>query len=124
MSHLLLHLNLKNPYWAPLLRAGEINHLAKVNSFTGIQTSAGELELVSLIKQKNELVSELRNQKYVDLIDEYGFDLIEVFDGTQPIFTHVPPTVPRSIMATFAPYSIALIAAEKAAPPEPIIRRS
>ncbi|MBU6080490.1 MULTISPECIES: mercury(II) reductase [Allobacillus] len=60
-----------------LLRAGEINHLAKVNLFTGLQTSAGEVELAPLIKQKNELVSELRNQKYVDLIDEYGFDLIE-----------------------------------------------
>merc|ERR1712093_808303 len=60
-----------------LLRAGEINHLAKVNPFTGLQTSAGEVELAPLIKQKNELVSELRNQKYVDLIDEYGFDLIK-----------------------------------------------
>ncbi|CAI9390224.1 MULTISPECIES: mercury(II) reductase [Bacillaceae] len=60
-----------------LLRAGEINHVAKVNPFTGLQTSAGEVELAPLIKQKNELVSELRNQKYVDLIDEYGFDLIE-----------------------------------------------
>ncbi|MDA3129468.1 mercury(II) reductase [Aliibacillus thermotolerans] len=60
-----------------LLRAGEINHLAKINPFIGLQTSAGEVELAPLIKQKNELVSELRNQKYVDLIDEYGFDLIE-----------------------------------------------
>lgn len=60
-----------------LLRAGEINHVAKVNPFTGLQTSAGEVELAPLIKQKNELVSELRNQKYVDLIDEYGFDLIK-----------------------------------------------
>ena len=60
-----------------LLRAGEINHLAKNNSFTGLQTTAGEVDLASLIKQKNELVSVLRNQKYVDLIDEYGFDLIE-----------------------------------------------
>lgn len=60
-----------------LLRAGEINHLAKSNPFVGLQTSAGEVELAPLIKQKNELVSELRNQKYVNLIDEYGFDLIE-----------------------------------------------
>ncbi|MFD1363190.1 mercury(II) reductase [Lentibacillus salinarum] len=60
-----------------LLRSGEINHLAKVNPFAGLQTSAGDVELAPLIKQKNELVSELRNQKYVDLIDEYGFDLIE-----------------------------------------------
>ncbi len=60
-----------------LLRAGEINHLAKVNPFKGLQTSAGEVELAPLINQKNELVSELRKQKYVDLIDEYGFDLIQ-----------------------------------------------
>ena len=38
---------------------------------------AGEVELAPLIKQKNELVSELRKQKYEDLIDEYGFDLIQ-----------------------------------------------
>ncbi|KGR89880.1 mercuric reductase [Ureibacillus massiliensis 4400831 = CIP 108448 = CCUG 49529] len=60
-----------------LLRAGEINHLAKSNLFIGLKTSAGEVELAPLVKQKNELVSELRNQKYVNLIDEYGFDLIE-----------------------------------------------
>jgi mercuric reductase len=60
-----------------LLRAGEINHLAKVNPFTGLQTSTGEVELAPLVKQKDELVSELRNQKYVNLIDEYGFELIE-----------------------------------------------
>ncbi|MEA3321492.1 MAG: mercury(II) reductase [Bacillota bacterium] len=60
-----------------LLRAGEINHLAKVNPFMGLETSAREVELAPLIKQKNELVSELRNQKYVNLINEYGFDLIE-----------------------------------------------
>ncbi|WP_019413135.1 mercury(II) reductase [Paenisporosarcina sp. TG20] len=60
-----------------LLRAGEINHLAKSNPFTGLQTSAGEVDLASLVNQKDELVSELRNKKYIDLIDEYGFELIE-----------------------------------------------
>lgn len=60
-----------------LLKAGEINHLAKVNQFTGLQTSAGEVDLASLVNQKDELVSELRNQKYIELIDEYGFDLIK-----------------------------------------------
>lgn len=60
-----------------LLRAGEINHLAKVNPFIGLQTSAGEVKLAPLVKQKDELVRELRNQKYVNLIDEYGFELIE-----------------------------------------------
>lgn len=60
-----------------LLRAGEINHLAKVNPFIGLQTSSGHVELAPLVKQKNELVSDLRNKKYVDLIDDYGFELIE-----------------------------------------------
>ena len=60
-----------------LLRAGEINHLSKDNPFIGLQTSAGEVDLASLITQKDKLVSELRNQKYVDLIDEYNFDLIK-----------------------------------------------
>nr|WP_040980521.1 MULTISPECIES: mercury(II) reductase [Oceanobacillus] len=60
-----------------LLRAGEINHFARENPFTGLQTSAGEVDLASLVNQKDELVSELRNQKYIDLIDEYGIDLIE-----------------------------------------------
>ena len=60
-----------------LLRAGEINHLAKTNPFTGLQTSAGEVDLASLVNQKDELVSELQSQKYIDLIDEYGIDLIK-----------------------------------------------
>ncbi|WP_418910059.1 mercury(II) reductase [Bacillus pretiosus] len=60
-----------------LLRAGEINHLAKNNPFMGLHTSAADVDLAPLVKQKNELVSELRNQKYVNLIDEYGFELIK-----------------------------------------------
>lgn len=60
-----------------LIRAGEINHLSKDNPFIGLQTSAGEVDSASLITQKDKLVSELRNQKYMDLIDEYNFDLIE-----------------------------------------------
>lgn len=59
-----------------MLRAGEINHLAKNNPFNGLQTSAGAADLAKLTEQKDELVEGLRNQKYIDLIDEYGFDLI------------------------------------------------
>ncbi|KNE19295.1 mercury(II) reductase [Virgibacillus pantothenticus] len=60
-----------------LLRAGEVNDLVKINPFTGLSTSAGEVDLASLVNQKNELINELRNQKYINLIDEYGFELIE-----------------------------------------------
>lgn len=60
-----------------LLRAGEINHLAKNNPFVGLHTSASNVDLAPLIKQKNDLVTEMRNGKYVNLIDDYGFELIK-----------------------------------------------
>ncbi|MFC3210730.1 mercury(II) reductase [Planomicrobium okeanokoites] len=60
-----------------LLRAGEINHLARNNPFIGLHTSAGEVDLAPLVKQKKELVTDLRNKKYVDLIEDYGFELIK-----------------------------------------------
>lgn len=59
-----------------MLRAGEINHLATSNPFRGLNTSAGPVNMAQLIDRKNELVGELRQHKYVDLIDEYGFELI------------------------------------------------
>lgn len=59
-----------------LLRAGEINHLAKNNPFVGLHTSASNVDLAPLVKQKNDLVTEMRNEKYVNLIDDYGIDLI------------------------------------------------
>lgn len=59
-----------------LLRAGEINHLARNNPFMGLHTTAQEVDLGPLVTQKNELVNELRNAKYVNLIDDYGFKLI------------------------------------------------
>jgi hypothetical protein len=45
-------------------------------------------------------------------------------DGTHPVFTHVPPIVPRSIITTEAPASRAVIAAANAAPPDPVMARS
>lgn len=60
-----------------LLRAGEINHLARTNPFLGLETSAGPIDLAVLVKKKNELVGELRQNKYVNLINDYGFELIQ-----------------------------------------------
>lgn len=60
-----------------MLRAGEINHLATSNPFNGLKTSAGPVNLADLIGQKDDLVEGLRTKKYVDLIDEYGFDFIQ-----------------------------------------------
>ena len=58
-----------------MLRAGEINGLAQNNPFTGLQTSTGA-DLAQLTEQKDGLVSQMRQEKYIDLIEEYGFDLI------------------------------------------------
>ncbi|CDN41316.1 MULTISPECIES: mercury(II) reductase [Paenibacillus] len=59
-----------------LLRAGEINHLAKSNPFLGLATSTGKVDLEKLVEHKNELVASMREQKYEHLIGEYGFELI------------------------------------------------
>jgi hypothetical protein len=45
-------------------------------------------------------------------------------DGTHPVFTQVPPTVPRSAITTEAPASWVVIAAANASPPDPVIARS
>ncbi|SFI81867.1 mercury(II) reductase [Thermoflavimicrobium dichotomicum] len=60
-----------------MLRAGEINHLALRNPFMGLHTFVGPVDLAQLVEQKNELVNQLRQQKYVNLIDVYGFTLIQ-----------------------------------------------
>jgi mercuric reductase len=59
-----------------LLRVGEINHHAAENPFNGLQTKAGKVDLASLVTQKNQMVDQMRYQKYEKLLDDYGFELI------------------------------------------------
>lgn len=59
-----------------MLRAGVINGLAQNHPFNGLQTGAGAVNLAKLTEQKDELVGQMRQEKYINLIDEYGFDLI------------------------------------------------
>ncbi|WP_214846457.1 mercury(II) reductase [Exiguobacterium sp. S90] len=59
-----------------LLRAGEINHLADSHPFTGLKTNAESVDLAALTSQKDELVEGMRQGKYIDLIGDYGFELI------------------------------------------------
>lgn len=59
-----------------LLRASEIYQQARHHPFQGIQPSPGSVDLAALVSQKDDLVSELRQEKYADLITEYGWDLI------------------------------------------------
>jgi mercuric reductase len=59
-----------------MLRAGEINHLAKFNPFLGLNTSADPVDMEALVNKKNELVDDMRHKKYEGLIEDYGFELI------------------------------------------------
>lgn len=59
-----------------LLRASEIYREAAHHTFKGIETSASRVDMASLVAQKDELVAQMRQEKYAGLIDEYGWDLI------------------------------------------------
>jgi mercuric reductase len=63
-----------------LIRAAETFHRAKNHTFAGVRTSADYLEWQAIIGQKDELVSELRQNKYVDVIKSYG-DSISLVRG-------------------------------------------
>ncbi|MGH9023927.1 MAG: mercury(II) reductase [Acidimicrobiia bacterium] len=59
-----------------LLRAAARHWAAAHPAFAGLATSAGPVDLASLVAQKDELVGTLRQEKYADLVDTYGFEVI------------------------------------------------
>ncbi len=59
-----------------LLRGAELFHLAGRHPFDGIETRADGVDYGAMVTQKDRLVGEMRSQKYSDLIDEYGWELI------------------------------------------------
>lgn len=60
-----------------LLQAGHIQFQTEQQLFQGLTTSAQQPDMVGLQNQKEKLVNQLRKEKYEDLIQEYGFDLIK-----------------------------------------------
>ncbi len=58
------------------LRAGELFWHAGHLPFEGIRTRAESVDLPALVRQKDELVASLRKEKYADLIDGYGWELV------------------------------------------------
>lgn len=60
-----------------LLRAADHYHRAGHSPFAGVDTAAGEVDLAALIAQKDDLVETMRQEKYEDLIDVYGFDVVK-----------------------------------------------
>ncbi|MBI4259435.1 MAG: mercury(II) reductase [Actinobacteria bacterium] len=59
-----------------LLRAAESYWRAGHHDFAGVDTSAGAVDLAALIAQKDDLVDHMRREKYLELIDAYGFEVI------------------------------------------------
>ncbi|MFQ5616406.1 MAG: mercury(II) reductase, partial [Anaerolineales bacterium] len=55
-----------------LIRAAESFHRAEHNPFEGVQTRAEELDWGAVVQQKDELVGELRQGKYVDVLAAYS----------------------------------------------------
>ncbi len=60
-----------------LLRGAEIYHRAGHHPFEGIGIKANGADYGAMVAQKDDLVSTMRQEKYIDLVDEYGWDLIE-----------------------------------------------
>lgn len=59
-----------------LLRAGEVYWQAGRDGFAGVETTAGKVDLRALAAQKDELVESMRREKYLDLVEAYGWELI------------------------------------------------
>ncbi|WP_407792073.1 mercuric reductase MerA (plasmid) [Streptomyces sp. L7] len=70
-----------------LLAAAEARHVAlDAARFPGIMASADPVDMPALIAGKRALVEGLRSEKYVDLIGEYGWELLHgnaTFTGSQ-----------------------------------------
>lgn len=60
-----------------MLRAGEVYWLAGHSPHEGAPTHTGAVELERLVRQKDALVEELRQRKYCDLIESYGWELLK-----------------------------------------------
>jgi mercuric reductase len=54
-----------------LIRAMELHHLAGQQRFRGIETAAGAIDWPQVIDHKDELVAELRQAKYTDVLAAY-----------------------------------------------------
>jgi len=60
-----------------LLAAAEARNRSSRQRFPGIHTEAGPVDFAALIAGKDEIVTDLRQEKYLNLATEYGIELIE-----------------------------------------------
>ncbi|HXG75453.1 MAG TPA: mercury(II) reductase [Gaiellaceae bacterium] len=58
------------------LAAAAQRHRAARNPFPGVTTSADGVDLGALVAGKDEIVRSLRQERYLDLVEHYGFELV------------------------------------------------
>ncbi|MGH9139386.1 MAG: mercury(II) reductase [Acidimicrobiales bacterium] len=90
-----------------LLAAAETFHRARTHTFAGVPTLDGAgPDLAALTGQKDELVGALRQAKYLDLVDDYGFELrrgtARFIDGATIAVDGVPLHATHFLVATGA----------------------
>ena len=97
-----------------MLRAGEIYSLAGHNPHAGVPTSTAPVDLGVLVAQKDALVERMRQEKYCDLIEDYGWDLVkghaEFGDAETLLVDGEPLRARRYLVATGARPAIPPIA--------------
>jgi mercuric reductase len=59
-----------------LLAAADAVHTAARQPFPGVRTAAQGVTMSTLVQGKDDIVEGLRQEKYLELIDDYGWDLI------------------------------------------------
>lgn len=59
-----------------LLQAAHLRYASEHSPFAGLSTQAGPVDLGQTVAQKNRLVDSLRHEKYIDLAETYGWELI------------------------------------------------
>lgn len=59
-----------------LLAGAKAYHTAASHPFDGLSTTASGVDLAALIQQKNELIADMRQHKYLDLAKSYDFEII------------------------------------------------
>jgi len=59
-----------------LLAASHVYRTAGDHPFKGVETRQAGLDLPALIAKKAEVVDDLRREKYVDLAEHYGFEIV------------------------------------------------
>ncbi len=58
-----------------LLAAADARHVAMDQRFPGIMTQAGPVDMAALVAGKREIVDSMRQEKYLDLAQSYGWEI-------------------------------------------------